>query len=79
MSAKGATSRCKKLQELPPVVTDWQLQAWCPDCDSYYCGRCANPTRRDGNAACPFDGKVLPLREVAVEAPSEPRTGPESL
>jgi hypothetical protein len=65
---KRTTSRCNKLHELPPVVTDWQQKAWCPDCDYYQGGICGNPIRRDSNAACPFDGKALPLREVAVEA-----------
>jgi hypothetical protein len=64
-------SRCKKLHELPLLVTDWQQQAWRPDCDYYDCGVCANPLRRDSNTACPFDGQVLPLREVAVEAPND--------
>ena len=68
---KPTTSRCNKLHELPPVVTDWQETAWCPDCDYYDCGLCRNPIRRDSNAACPFDGKVLPLREVAVETPND--------
>jgi hypothetical protein len=64
------TSHCKKLFELPPVVTDWQQVAWCPDCESYDHGRCDNPLCKGSNAACPFDGKALPLREVAVEAPN---------
>ena len=40
---KPTTSRCNKLHELPPVVTDWQRTVWCPDCDSYDCGLCGNP------------------------------------
>jgi hypothetical protein len=68
---KPTTSRCKKLPELPPVLTDWQQTAWCPECDYYDYGICVNPIRRDSNAACPFDGKVLPLREVALEAPHD--------
>ena len=66
-----STSRCKKLHELPPVLTDWQQTAWCPDCHYYDCGICGNPIRRDSNAACPFDGQVLPLREVTVEPPND--------
>lgn len=65
-----AASACKKLHELPPVFTDWQQTAWCPDCDYYHCGICGNPARRDGGTACPFDGKELPLREVPVETPA---------
>jgi hypothetical protein len=65
------TSRCNKLHDLPPVVNDWQQTAWCPDCDYYSCGLCGNLLRQDSNASCPFDGKVLPLREVAVEASNE--------
>ena len=65
------TSRCNKLHDLPPVVTDWQQKAWCPDCEYYRCGLCGNLLRRDSIASCPFDGKVLPLREVAVEPPNE--------
>lgn len=61
------TSRCKKLHELQPVFTDWQQTTWCPDCDYYDSGICANPIRKDSSAPCPFDGKVLPLREVAIE------------
>ena len=63
-------SRCNKLHELPPVVNDWQQTASCPDCAYYDCGTCGNPVRRDGSVACPFDGKDLPLREVAVQAPN---------
>jgi hypothetical protein len=71
------TSRCNKLHDLPPVVTDWQQKAWCPDCEYYRCGLCGNLLRRDSIASCPFDGKVLPLREVAVEASNEqPRKPP---
>ena len=65
---KRTTNRCNKLHELPPVVADWQQKAWCPDCDHYDSGRCDNPICRGGSAACPFDGKALPLRE----APAEP-------
>jgi hypothetical protein len=55
---KRTTSPCNKLHELPPVCTDWQQTTWCPDCEHYDCGRCDNPIRRDGSAACPFDSKV---------------------
>jgi hypothetical protein len=70
---KRATNRCNKLDELPLVVTDGQQTAWRPDCEYYACGRCDNPIRRGGSAACPFDGKALPLRE----APGEPNCDPQ--
>ena len=65
--AQPTTSRCNKLHELPPVVTDWQQKAWYPDCDHYCDGQCQ---RRGGEAGCPFDGDVLLLREVTAEAPA---------
>jgi len=68
---KPTMNRCRKLHELPPVVNEWQQKAWCPDCDHYVSGECGNPISRESNAACPFDGKVLPLREVADEAPND--------
>ena len=78
---------CKKLHELPSVAIDWQQTTWCPDCDFYDLGACGNPERTGSDAPCPFDGKPLPLREVAgdpyrdrpqktVDAAS--RTEPES-
>ena len=61
---------CKKLHELPPVLSEWQQTTWCPDCDYYASGTCGNPTRPDGNPACPFDGKALPLREGTLDVRS---------
>jgi hypothetical protein len=58
---------CKKLRELPPVLTEWQGAAWCPDCPHYDGGACAIPTRTHADAPCPLDGQPLPLREVAVD------------
>jgi hypothetical protein len=60
-------SPCKKLHEVPSVLMDWQQVTWCPDCDYYDRGTCGNPIRTDRNAACPFDGNPLPLREVPGE------------
>ena len=68
---KPVMNRCNKLHELPPVVTVWQQKAWRPDCNYYECGLCSNPMSRDSSGACPFDGKVLPLREVTFEAPKD--------
>ena len=62
------TKPCTKLGELPLVATDWQLTTWYPDCEHYCCGTCANPERTDSDAACPFNGKPLPLREVELGA-----------
>jgi hypothetical protein len=58
---------CKKLPEVPPVATEWQLKTWCPDCEFYDLGTCRNATRTGDSAPCPFDGEALPLREVAVD------------
>jgi hypothetical protein len=60
---------CKKVREMPPVVSEWQPTTWCPDCEYYDQGACEDPARPGSNAPCPFDGKVLPLREV----PADPR------
>jgi hypothetical protein len=74
------TSPCKKLHELPSVLAEWQQTVWCPDCAYYDRGRCRNPTRAAGNAACPFDGNALPLREAAGEPNSDrPRKPLEGL
>jgi hypothetical protein len=65
-------SLCKKLHEMPSVLTGWQQMTWCPDCDYYDRGTCGYPIRTDSSAACPFDGRALPLREVAVDPNNEP-------
>jgi hypothetical protein len=58
---------CKKLPELPPVVTDGQQTLWCPNCEHYVEGACDIPACPGRNASCPFDGQALPLREVAFD------------
>jgi hypothetical protein len=68
---KPTTNPCRRLHELPAVSTDWQQTTWCPDCEYYDHGTCGSPTRTDSNAACPLDGKPLPLREVAAESNDE--------
>src|SRR5262249_24814225 len=68
---KPTANPCSRLHELPAVSTDWQQTTWCPDCEYYARGTCGNPTRTDSNAACPLDGKPLPLREVAAESNDE--------
>jgi hypothetical protein len=67
---------CKKLPEVPPVVTEWQDNTWCPDCEFYGLGTCGNPTRAGNGAPCPFDGEELPLREVAVDPSNDPSHKP---
>ena len=66
-------SLCKKLHELPLAVTEWQQTAWCPDCQYYSMGRCGMLARTDTNAACPFDGKPLPVLEVPIDPTGELR------
>jgi hypothetical protein len=73
---KAITTLCMKLHALPPVVTEWQQPVWCLDCDYYSNGQCRNPLRTDGNAACPFDGQELPLREVVMKVPSDQPRSP---
>ena len=65
---KRSTNPCRKLHELPSVLTEWQQTAWCPDSGFYHRGMCGIAVGTDRNVACPFDGKQLPLRDVAIEA-----------
>ena len=65
---KGTQKRCKRLLELPLVVSEWQQQAYCPDCDHYCDGQCE---RGAGEAGCPFEGGELPLREVTATPDEE--------
>ena len=65
--SKRSTNPCKKLHELPAVLTEWQQTAWYPDCDFYHRGMCGLAVGTDHNTACPFDGKQLPVREAAIE------------
>jgi hypothetical protein len=82
---EGVMNLCKKLRELPPITTDWQQTALCPDCPHYDGGACDNPAHTESDAPCPLDGQPLPLRQVAVdpgdgvpkgcsEPPGEPRS-----
>jgi hypothetical protein len=57
---------CKKLPELPPVLTEWQGAVWRPECEHYDDGACDNPARAERDAPCPLDGQPLPLRQVVV-------------
>jgi hypothetical protein len=57
---------CKPLPELPPVVTDWQQVCEQPRCPYYGQGECCHPGRQRASAACPFDGKGLPLGDAGA-------------
>jgi hypothetical protein len=57
---------CKHLPELPPVVSDWQQSCQQPRCPHYCQGECRNSGRQRASAACPFDGKELPLEDAAI-------------
>lgn len=69
MAATHTTKRthtffCKQLNQLPPVVSDWQQSCEQPQCPHYCQGECGNPGRESASAPCPFDGKELLLEEV---------------
>ena len=55
---------CKHLNELPPVVCDWQQSCQRPRCPHYRRGECCNPARLEASAPCPFDGRELPLEDT---------------
>jgi hypothetical protein len=57
---------CKKLHELPLAATEWQQTTWCPDCEYYNIGSCGIPARIGTPAACPIDGKTVPVLEVPI-------------
>jgi hypothetical protein len=52
---------CKKLTDVPPVVSEGQMEVMCVNCKFYYRGKCANTNRTAEHDVCPFDGKSLPL------------------
>jgi hypothetical protein len=58
------TNLCRKVHELPPVLSEWQQTTWRPECEHYDRGVCGNPACAEGKGTCPFDGKSLPLREA---------------
>ena len=55
--------KCKQLDVLP-VVSEGQQTVLCPACSHYFEGTCKNPNRTTEDGPCPFDGKVLPVKEV---------------
>jgi hypothetical protein len=65
--------KCKHNDLILPVVTEWQQDVQCPACNHYYRGQCVHPERDSPQAACPFDGKKVPLVPVAVMAPKRRR------
>ena len=75
-SGRGTPSLCSKLNEVPPLLTDWQQPVLCPDCAYYDAGQCINPTRMAGDTGCPFDGLELPLREVTTPPSGARPNGP---
>jgi hypothetical protein len=59
---------CKKLHDVPSVMTEWQQNTWRPDCDYYNCGACGISTCTSDRMSCPFDGEPLRLLEIAVNS-----------
>nr|NIQ13248.1 hypothetical protein [Candidatus Dadabacteria bacterium] len=37
-----------------PVVSEWQMKIYCPNCKHYSIGQCVNPARKSDNDACPL-------------------------
>jgi hypothetical protein len=66
---------CKRLAELPPVVSDWQQSCQQPRCPHYRRGACGNPRRQGASAACPFDGKELQLVDADASVEDGPSWG----
>lgn len=56
--------QCRKLLELPLVVSEWQQIVWFPDCEHYALGKCAMPGSAGAEHVCPQDGKALSLHLV---------------
>jgi carbon storage regulator CsrA len=52
---------CKKLDNLPPIVSEWQQSCKQPQCSHYCDGECRNSGRQSASAPCPFDGNELLL------------------
>jgi len=45
--------RCPKMDELP-IISDWQIKIYCPNCKHYSCGQCSNPARKNDTDPCPM-------------------------
>ena len=58
--------QCRKLFELPVVVSEGQQIVWCPDCEHYELGKCSMPRSAGGEHVCPQDDKPLSLRLVTA-------------
>ncbi len=64
---------CKQLNQVPEVVTPWQLPQ-CPACKHYHHpGKCDNAKRVRPDDPCPYDNKALPLRVVDEDDMEEAR------
>lgn len=55
---------CPRMDELP-VITEWQIKIYCPNCKHYSSGECCNPDRKNNTDPCPIVN-VEPL-EIASE------------
>lgn len=55
---------CKRLSELPPVISDWQQSCKQPRCPHFRHGGCFNPGRQSASTPCPFDEEELLLMEA---------------
>ena len=55
---------CKHLNELPPVVCDWQQSCQRPRCPHYCRAECRNPGRQRVSVPCPFDDRELLLEDA---------------
>jgi len=45
--------RCPQLNKVP-VVSEGQIETFCPNCKLYFAGLCVNPARTCESDPCPF-------------------------
>ncbi len=63
--------RCKQTDRVP-VITEWQAEVLCPDCEHYREGLCAPSSgRRRPDEPCPFD--LVPVDRFTQPLPPERR------
>ena len=67
--------RCKQTNRIP-VVTEWQDEVPCPQCQHYRQGSCVNPCRDHALAPCPFDG--VPLGDFVAIGLSDETEAPKA-
>lgn len=77
MIPEDKTFICKKLDQLPPITSEWQQSCKQPKCSHYCNGECCNPGRSSVSSPCPFDGKELPLTDAEDANFVEDTTGDE--